>query len=211
MKHTRLQREAVPAEIAGRVLSPGATGWLPVRAGERLDLETCFRSGQIFRWRRVGESWYGALGGAALALAAESGGVRVTAAGEAVGLAEVYRFLALDAPVASIQAAIGTDRFMRTAVGAFRGLRILRQEPWECLASYICSQWNNIPKIEGSTERIARLWGQIHRLQVEGNPVEVASFPGPATLARLQPDELRQCALGYRCGYVVDTARRVAD
>jgi N-glycosylase/DNA lyase len=211
MKHARLRRETVPAVIAAQVIAPGETARLPVRAGEALDLETCFRSGQIFRWRRVGESWYGPLGNAALALTPEAGRLRVEVAGEAVALGAVYRFLALDAPVARIRAAIATDRFVRAAVAGFGGLRLLRQEPWECLATYVCSQWNNIPKIEASTERIARSWGTIREFTAPGGGVTVACFPRPKVLAARAPEELRACALGYRCGYLVDTARRVAE
>lgn len=158
----------------------------------------------------MGETWCGPFGSSALAVSARGGELRVEAAGSPVSLGEVYRFLGLDAPLAAIYRGIETDAHVAGAVEALRGMRILRQDTWECLATYICSQWNNIPKIEASTERIARLWGPLHRLEVEGQPVEVASFPGPETLARLHPDELRQCALGYRCGYLVDTARRVA-
>jgi N-glycosylase/DNA lyase len=72
---------------------------------------------------------------------------------------------------------------------------------------YLCSQWNNIPKIELSTGRIACAWGKVHRWP-EG--VEVASLPDAPTLADLPPSRLRDCALGYRCGYLVDAARRIA-
>src|SRR5262249_18920594 len=163
----------------------------------------------------------GPLGNAALALTPEAGRLRVEVAGEAVALGAVYRFLALDAPVARIRAAIATDRFVRAAVAGFGGVRLvgpgawggpsgLRLWPWECLTIYVCSQWNNIPKIEASTERIARSWGTIREFTAPGG-VTVACFPRPEVLAARAPEELRACALGYRCGYLVDTARRVAE
>jgi N-glycosylase/DNA lyase len=211
MKHSRLRRRPVPPEFASAVLEPGQLCLLPVTPGEPLDLGRCFRSGQIFRWRQVGDTWYGPFGDAALALTPGPGGIRVEGAGEPVALSEIYRFLALDAPMTAIQQAVTTDRSMAGAVAAFGGLRILRQQPWECLAGYLCSQWNNIPKIEGSTERIARIWGVTRTFRRAGRSIEVACFPSPATLASRGEHELRQCALGYRCAYLVGTARLVAD
>lgn len=212
MKHSSIRRRPVPDQVAGDPLQPGATALLPVPAGEPFSLEDCFLSGQIFRWRKVDGSWYGPLGRSALRLTAEAGGVRVEVAGAPVGVAEVYRFLALDAPAGRIQRAVSTDAAVRRAIGAFPGLRILRQEPWECLVSYLCSQWNNIPRIEGITERIARRWGVVRRLPAAGGEaVEVACFPSPEVLATATAADFRDCGLGYRCGYLAETARLVCD
>ncbi len=197
----------MPSSVAGAVLQPGDTAFLPVAEGEALDLGVSFRSGQIFRWRESEGVWYGPFGEAALALATEPGGVRVACAGAAVPLAEVWRFLALDAPLSVIQAAIATDDAMMAAVATFPGLRVLRQQPWECLAGYLCSQWNNIPKIEGSTEQLARRWGQVHTFP---SGLTVATFPPPEALAGRSEADLRACALGYRCPYLIETARRIA-
>ncbi|MBI3910887.1 MAG: 8-oxoguanine DNA glycosylase, partial [Armatimonadetes bacterium] len=96
------------------------------------------------------------------------------------------------------------------AIAALPGLRILRQDPWDCLLSYLCSPWNNIPKIELSTERIARRWGTVREFERAEGHVEVACLPSPETLAQVAPEELRACALGYRCPYLSATAVRVA-
>jgi N-glycosylase/DNA lyase len=96
---------------------------------------------------------------------------------------------------------------VRAATTALPGLRLVRQEPWECLATYICSQWNNIPKIELSTERIARACGTTQRWE---DGVEVWAFPSPGVLAAQPAEGLAGCALGYRCAYLVETARQVA-
>lgn len=189
------------------VLSPGRPVTLPLAPGETLDLHSTFRCGQIFRWRLHGDTWYGSFGTGSLAIRHAGGVVEARALGVGITAREVWRFLALDVSLAQVYARLTQDRWVGAAIERLPGLRIVRQDPWECLVCYICSQWNNIPKIELSTERIARNWGMLHHWP-EG--VEVAAFPAPERLAALSPDRLRECALGYRCGYLVETARRVA-
>src|SRR5713226_1303003 len=146
----------------GRGFNPGlATDLrLPLDPSQPLDLEITFTCGQIFRWRQEGEWWCGTLGVTALALRHTEGVLEVRQAGAPLGVGEIARFLALDEDLPRIYRRIGTDRAMRAAVAAAPGLRILRQEPWECLAGFICSAWNNIPKIQGSTARLCHRWGE---------------------------------------------------
>jgi N-glycosylase/DNA lyase len=207
MKHSRLPRLPPPGDPL-RPLSPGRPVFLPLPEGEPLDLNHTFRCGQVFRWRPHGETWYGPYGSGSLAVRRREGGIDVRALGAAVTAEEAWRFLGLDLPLAVVCRRLDADRWVTAAIAALPGLRIVRQDPWECLATYICSQWNNIPKIELSTERIARGWGRVHRWP-EG--VEVAAFPAPERLAGLSLADLQACALGYRCAYLVDTARRVAS
>jgi N-glycosylase/DNA lyase len=180
---------------------------LPLPSGELLDLHHTFRCGQIFRWRRQGEAWYGPYGPGTLSVRRLPEEIEVRALGVEVSVGEAVRFLGLDLSLADAYVELSRDPWLDAAVHAVPGLRILRQEPWDCLSGYICSQWNNIPKIELSTERIARQWGRVH-CWPEG--VEVASFPPPQILAGCSAEELRPSALGYRCSYLVETARRIA-
>ena len=122
--------------------------------------------------------------------------------------ADAWSFLGLDRPLSRIYRAFASDRPLAAAVAAVPGMRLLRQDPWECLAAFVCSQNSNIPKIEMSLERIARRWGTAHAW--EGG-VEVASFPSPETLASLSSDDLRFTGLGYRCRYLVMTARALVE
>jgi N-glycosylase/DNA lyase len=190
------------------VLNPVQSLLLPLPPDEPLNLEHTFRCGQIFRWHLYGDTWYGPYGQGSLAVRPAPGGVEVRARGARVTAAEAQRFLGLDTSLHDVYRRLEPDAWVRKAMEALRGLRILRQDPWECLASYICSQWNNIPKIELSTDRIARRWGTVHRWE---DGVEVASFPPAEALMEASAEELGACALGYRCAYLVETARRVAE
>ncbi|HEU4751672.1 MAG TPA: DNA glycosylase, partial [Armatimonadota bacterium] len=182
--------------------------FLALPAGEPLDLHHTFRCGQIFRWTQHGDTWYGPYGGGSVAVQPAEGGLTVRALGIEVQPAGLTRFLGLDASLREVYRVLERDRWTRAAVRAVPGMRLLRQEPWECVAGYICSQNSNIPKIELSLERISRRWGVVHRWP-EG--VEVASFPPAAALAGLSVEELWPCALGYRCRYLIRSARQIAS
>jgi N-glycosylase/DNA lyase len=160
--------------------------FLPLSEYQPLDLEITFLCGQIFRWRREGEWWCGTLGETALALRQDD------------DLPRIYR-------------RIGTDRPMRAAIAALTGLRILRQEPWECLAGFICSAWNNIPKIQSSTARLCHRWGEPLALELDGREVLLHTFPTAERLASATEAELREAALGFRAPNLVKAARVVAE
>jgi N-glycosylase/DNA lyase len=171
--------------------------------GEVLSLESTLRCGQAFRWRQAGEWWYGSHGLGSLALREVEGGVEVRGLGEGLTAGEAWRFLGQSLPLAEAQRRLASDLPVADAMAQYPGLRLLRQDPWECLLHFICSQLSNIPKIELCTERVARKWGTVHRWP-EG--VDVASLPTVEQLAAVSETELRGCALGYRAPYLRDTA-----
>jgi N-glycosylase/DNA lyase len=192
-----------------------------------LDLPIGFSCGQIFRWRQEGRGWWcGTLGLTALAVRQEAywpgdgsptpdtrhptPPVDVRQAGRPLGADAITRFLALDVDLPRIYRRIGTDRHLRAAIAALPGLRILRQEPWECLAGFICSAWNNIPKIEGSTASLCRRWGEPLTLPLDGREVTLHTFPTPERLATTTEAELRQAALGFRAPNLLRAARMIA-
>ena len=209
MKYARLETNPFPSKLdPAALLHPDRLEALPLPWAEPLDLETTFRCGQIFRWRLHRDTWYGPYRGGSLAVRHTLGRVEARALGVEVTAGEVWRFLGLDVPLNEVYRSLGDDPWVLRAIEAAPGLRILRQDPWECLAGYICSQNSNIAKIELSLERVARFAGTVHRWP-EG--VEVTSFPDPVALAALSLDQLRETALGYRCPYLSAAAVRVAS
>lgn len=93
-------------------------------------------------------------------------------------------------------------RFLTQAEQAGRGLRILRQDPWEMLITFILSQRKNIPAIRSAVEKLAMLYG---------HPVNemLFTFPTPEELGRASEADLRAAGLGYRAPYVKDAADKV--
>lgn len=94
------------------------------------------------------------------------------------------------------------DGFLTAAVSYGSGIRILRQEPFETLISFIISQRKSIPAIRSSIDKICRLCGD--KISDEGY-----AFPAPNAIASLSEKELSDCSLGYRTPYVKEAAKRI--
>ena len=101
---------------------------------------------------------------------------------------------------------IRRDPVMEEAVNFGRGIRILKQEPFETLISFIISSNNNIKRIKGSVEALAKSYGEV--IGPYGGRVHHA-FPTPKALSEATLDELKGLGLGYRARYVKETAEKV--
>ncbi|MCR5669576.1 MAG: DNA-3-methyladenine glycosylase 2 family protein [Butyrivibrio sp.] len=121
------------------------------------------------------------------------------------------RYFDLDTDYRSIRKRIDpkADPYLSAASGYGKGIRILQQDPWEMLISFIISQRKNIPAIKASIEKLCALAGDV----IADTPVTgpVYSFPTPDRLAKLSMEELSSCSLGYRDKYVHRAALDVAS
>ncbi len=99
------------------------------------------------------------------------------------------------------------DRFLQRAMEYGRGLRILNQEPFEMLISFIISQRKSIPAIRTAVECLAQHFGS----PIQTSDGTVWAFPTPQQLAQASEEELLECGLGYRAKYVLDAAQKVAS
>ncbi|MBO5973834.1 MAG: DNA-3-methyladenine glycosylase 2 family protein, partial [Clostridia bacterium] len=104
------------------------------------------------------------------------------------------QFFDLDTDYAAIADRLPKDDFTTKAVEFGRGLRILRQEPWEALCSFIISQCNNIPRIQSIIGRLCTLFGD--EIEWQGN--KLYTFPSATNLAELTAEDLAP----LRCGYI---------
>ncbi len=93
------------------------------------------------------------------------------------------------------------DRFMARACEAGKGIRILRQDPWEMLISFIISQRKSIPAIKTSIERLCTCFGAKKK--------DYYAFPTPKELYNADPEKLASCGLGYRLPYITAAAKAV--
>ena len=154
--------------------------------------------GQCFRWFRLPDgSWSGAAGSSFVRITRENlSGVLAT------GFWGRYFDLGLD--YGAIRERFrALDPVLGEAVRYAPDLRILNQDPWEALCSFILSQCNNIGRIKGLVRRLCRAYGE--------DCGEGWSFPPPQALARLSERDLRALGCGYRAAYVLDAARRVSE
>ncbi len=160
--------------------------------------------GQVFRWRIDATGATGVFAGRRIHLHETPAGIMVEGLADDQEVRRFRRYVGLDEPLAAIEAKLAQDRVLRKILPHTSGIAIMRQDPWECLVSFVVSAFNNIPKIELSLDRMARRFG---RQIADG----VWAFPDAQRLAVARMDELRGCTLGYRAPYLKALARRIAS
>jgi N-glycosylase/DNA lyase len=176
-------------------------GTIRLRDDQPLDLSLTLSCGQAFRWEERGAWWEGVVGDVAWKLRQD--GDRVIFEGPAER--EVRHYLALDEDLPAILASIDRDPVIHRAIRDCRGLRILRQEPWEVLVSFICATNTNIPRIRKMVAALSRCFGS----WVPGSVEPQFSFPTTEALSGPSCKHLGPCRLGYRDRYIAGTASRV--
>jgi len=172
------------------------------------DLDATLSSGQAFRWERRGDAWEGIV---------EGRWVRLSRVGEAI-LADtteqvedwkwLANYLQVHADLAKVLASFPADEPMCAAVGACRGLRLLRQDPWECLASFILSSTKQIIQIQQIVRLLSERFGEL--AAVPSDHERYYAFPKLERIAACDETELRACKMGFRAPYLLGTARALA-
>lgn len=177
---------------------------------KNLDLDQTLDCGQSFRWRRLEDaSWEGVAFGRYCRLSLEHGGL-VFHGTPLQEFEAVWRdYFDLTRDYCAVKKLLGSDETMAKAIAFAPGLRVLRQEPWEALCTFILSQNNNIPRIKGLVERLCETFGA----EVPAPPghLPLRSFPSAKTLADLEVEDLAPVRAGFRAKYILDAARRVAS
>ena len=178
------------------------------------DLGESLESGQAHRWRKLEDGWYsGVLGRRLIHIRQNPAGAEYNVVGtwidpnDATTDALLHSYFRLDDDIHAIYADVCRDRRVAEMVARYPGLRILRQEPWECTVAFICSATSNIPRIHQNMEAMADSLGE--RLELDGEVRR--TFPSPESLASAGEGFLRELGLGFRAPYVVAAARRVCD
>lgn len=180
------------------------------------DLRETLESGQSYCWRRQdGEmydpeasrsGWYETvIEGEYLRVRQQAGRLEWESTTEGTDL--VYRLLRLDDDLRAIYQAFPDDPLIEEAVNRYRGMRLVRDPPFPCLISFICSAQMRVERIFQMQERLAETYGDVVRVNGERK----YSFPRPEQLAAATEAELRDLGLGYRAPYVCETAQMVAD
>ncbi|HUD48213.1 MAG TPA: DNA glycosylase [Candidatus Baltobacteraceae bacterium] len=177
-------------------------------AVKHYDLGATLSSGQAFRWRQNGGAWEGIIGSRWVRLRQDTDCIsaETVAAGDWQWL---RHYLQVEVRLEEILATFPQDEAMRAAVAHCCGLRLLRQEPWESLASFICSSTKRIAQIRQIVELLSSRFGE--PLAVGQGIAPAFSFPTAARIAAASEAELRGCKLGFRAPYLAATARVVAS
>jgi N-glycosylase/DNA lyase len=173
------------------------------------DLDATLNSGQAFRWRAYGDAWTGVVEGRWVRLRREGACIVAETAAPVNDWGWLIHYLQLQLDLSAVLATFPDDDPMRQAVRACRGLRLLRQNPWECLASFILSSTKQIVQIQQIIGLLCERLGE--PVAVPAGEPPVHDFPCPARLSAVTERELRDCKMGFRAPYLLTTAREVAE
>lgn len=177
-----------------------------------------FDCGQAFRWRQQGGVWHCVASGKILLVREVSGGAEVTVfhdSSESRETIELFlnNYFDMGTDYESLMAELASkDRYMAEAVKYGSGIRLLRQDPFETLISFIISANNNIPRIKKIIENLCRKYGA--EISLAGNisgpdfpEGSFYAFPEPGALASISEAELSDVThAGYRCAYIINSA-----
>lgn len=172
------------------------------------DLGQTFSCGQCFRWERDSDGTYTGLYGAHPLRIGQQGDVITLYHTTKEEYETIWRgYFDLNTDYRAIQAHLSRDAVMRRAISAGRGIRLLVQEAFETLISFIISANNNIPRIKGIIARLCEAFGA--PAPFEGGTVY--AFPTAETLTRLTRADLAPLRAGFRDKYILDAAQKAAS
>ncbi len=182
---------------------------------EKIRIDSCedfkpqlvFECGQAFRWNVDEDGVYtGIAYGIPARVWTDNGAVYILS--EAGSYEKVWKeYFDMDRDYSALRNEISKEKALEKACEFGKGIRILNQEPWEALCSFIISQCNNIPRIKGIVEKLCRLCGDEKSIDGE----KLYSFPSASAVADLSGKELDTLRAGYRAAYIHDAAKGVAD
>jgi N-glycosylase/DNA lyase len=170
-------------------------------------LEYTLESGQLFRWEKRGEWWWGVVSGGVLRLKQEGDLLRCSASSEHLDSEFVTRYFRLDIDLDHVLATISKDDTISRAAEKFYGLRIVNQDVWECLASFVLATNANIPRIRKMVAAICLRYGRAFDFEGERQ----AAFPAPEDIARANEKDLLACGLGYRVPFLKRVSTSIAE
>ena len=173
------------------------------------DLAATLTSGQAFRWQWRDPCWVGVIGTRWVRLRQTPSSVTAETAQPVANWDWLIHYLQLDLDLDEVMRAFPDDEPMRAAVAACHGLRLLRQDAWECLASFILSSTKQIVQIQQIIARLCECYGE--PLAVAPGWPTAFTFPSPARLACASEAELRGCRMGFRAPYLLATAGVIAN
>lgn len=165
-----------------------------------------FECGQCFRWNADENGGYVGVASGRAARVFTRGGMAVIECDEAdIGFWREY--LDMDTDYVKARESVMLGEYLTECAEYGRGIRILRQDKWEALCSFIISQCNNIPRIKSIVEKLCAMFGEAME-----TPWGVKySFPTASRVALLEEPELALLRSGYRASYIINAARAVAS
>lgn len=162
-----------------------------------INLENTINSGQVFLWTKQKEFWYGINGQDIL---------KINNLGKITSYSKKkYDFFRNSDNIKEIIKSISKDKTTKIAVKKYLGMRLIRQDPFQCFISFIVSSNSNIQKIKSSLEKISIKFGK----KIQFDNKEFYMFPEPKKIANATIQEIQNCGVGYRAKFIIDAAKMV--
>lgn len=176
-----------------------------------INIDISLNSGQYFLWERKKKSWYGIYGDTLL---------KITEKGNERNDEIIYEYdsspefndwqksiFRQDDNYDEIIYEISQNEKIRNIVQKYPGLRILRQNPIQCIFSFLCSSNNNIPRIRLMLRNLSKKFGK----KIVFDDMDFYTFPDLKSLCNASIQDLLSCGLGYRARFVANTAKDISD
>ncbi len=169
-----------------------------------LNLAETLDCGQAFRWSLLPDGrWKGVANNREMIISLDDSILTLYETTESEYEAFWKHYLDLDRDYIEIEALMDGDETLSKMKALCSGVRVLNQEPWETLCSFIISQNNNIKRIKGIIERLCENYGE--------KVGESYTFPSAEVISKLRLEDLEPLRSGFRAKYILDAAKRVSS
>jgi len=162
-----------------------------------INIDNSINSGQVFLWEKCGSDWYGINGQDILK-------INKNTVIKSIQNSKTNFFRKND-NMQEIIKSISKDSTVKEAIRQYEGLRIFKQDPFQCMISFIISSNSNIQKIKNSLEKITKKFGTKVKIQNK----EFFLFPKPEKLVKASIEEIKKCGVGYRAPFIKQAAKMV--
>ena len=163
--------------------------------------------GQTFRWENHRNWWHGVAQETLVKIRQIGDVIRFQTFPRSLDDTFIWSYFRLDDDLPYIYSKIEKDKHIKKAIRKFCGLRLIRQDPWECLISYICATNKNIPAIKDIINNMCTRFGEKKIFE----DMDFYTFPKPHELAEAQLKKLRLCKLGFRAERVKQISNLVIN
>tara|TARA_Y100000590_G_scaffold266191_1_gene299000 strand:- start:10086 stop:10940 length:855 start_codon:yes stop_codon:yes gene_type:complete len=180
-----------------------------ISSNHYVNLEATLFSGQCFRWISDPPWFYGVISNNLIKIREHPKGIEFfsTPTSETLLKDKIAEYFNLDENLDDIYSCINSDSRINTSIHLFQGMRILTQDPWECLISFICSSASNIKKIRRNIDSLTQYFG--NKLYLDQQILN--TFPTIQNIVEIDEDILRNLGLGYRSKYIKSTAQTILN
>jgi 3-methyladenine DNA glycosylase/8-oxoguanine DNA glycosylase len=171
-----------------------------------INLDFTFRSGQIFRWNKINGYWIGITHDTAVALIQKGNVLKFKFEGK-MKYEDLVEFLSLNEDFSEIFKKFSSNDIASKLFKKYRGLRILKQDPWECTISYLSASMNNIKRIN----RMLNVLSSFSKTTLSIGNLKLKGFPKYEDLMNLKEEDFKKLGFGFRSSYYVDLINKVKE